>query len=197
MPVRDKAMTLLSFMRPARPILLATLLAVSLGALIFFGQALISHNADNQLIDTLLSGHDITIADHAMPEVLFARAQFLMTHNKLDEAQSLVDKLDHGADTPLLTAAQYNLANARLRKAFDFIENTRIDQAEPLVNLARAGYRRSLGIDPEFWDARYNLDVAMRLIRDFPGYEKTLGDEMVAKPKELWTDLPGKPKGLP
>jgi len=197
MPVRDKALTLLSLMRPALSILLTALFAISLVALVFFGQALMSHDVDNRLIDALLSGHDNAITDHAAPEVVFARAQFLMTHDKLDEAQGLVDRLDHGTDTPLLAAAHYNLANARLRKAFDEIGATRIDKAEPFVNLARGGYRRALGIDPDFWDARYNLDVAMRLIRDFPGYEKSLGDEMVAKPKELWTDLPGKPKGLP
>ncbi|MBM3654860.1 MAG: MxaK protein, partial [Alphaproteobacteria bacterium] len=50
---------------------------------------------------------------------------------------------------------------------------------------------------PEYWDAKYNLDVAVRLVRDFPDFERKSGDELSADPKKLWTDIPGKPKGLP
>ncbi|MGD9659104.1 MAG: MxaK protein, partial [Methylocystis sp.] len=31
----------------------------------------------------------------------------------------------------------------------------------------------------------------------FPDFERKGGDELSADPTKLWTDIPGKPKGLP
>ena len=69
-------------------------------------------------------------------------------------------------------------------------------KAGPYVVLARQEYRRALTLVPESWDAKFNLDVASRLVRDFPAFERTIGDEVKTK-KRLWTDVPGKPEGLP
>jgi mxaK protein len=34
-------------------------------------------------------------------------------------------------------------------------------------------------------------------VRDNPRLEHSGGDELPADPKKIWTDIPGKPKGLP
>jgi mxaK protein len=62
--------------------------------------------------------------------------------------------------------------------------------------LARDFYTRALRIEPQFWDAKYNLDIAMRLVRDFPDVE-IHGDDQKRPTSKLWTDLPGLPKGGP
>ena len=65
------------------------------------------------------------------------------------------------------------------------------------TRLAKDDYRLALRLDPTAWDIKFNFDVAMRIVRDFPGYEQEGEDVPPDAPKRLWTDLPGVPKGLP
>ena len=66
-----------------------------------------------------------------------------------------------------------------------------------MVMLAKAEYRNALRIDPQNWNAKYNLDVAMRLVRDLPQAVGEDEEKPLETPEKLWTDLPGVPKGLP
>ncbi|WP_204276833.1 hypothetical protein, partial [Klebsiella aerogenes] len=63
------------------------------------------------------------------------------------------------------------------------------------MTLARQDYRRALEARPDDWDAKFNLDVASRLIRDYPEFDRKSGDELKAEPKQIWTDIPGQPRG--
>ncbi|MDQ2081632.1 hypothetical protein RA307_15710 [Xanthobacteraceae bacterium Astr-EGSB] len=153
---------------------------------------------DNRTIAGLGAGRDLPVGAGARAEVVFARASFLLDRDRIDEAQALVDDIEAGGNPRLLAAFRYNIANARLRKAFDLLEQNRIDPAIPLVRLAKDDYRASLALVPDEWDARHNLDVAMRLVRDFPQVGQGLEEDAPPEPpKQLWTDLPGLPKGLP
>ncbi|WP_245412085.1 hypothetical protein [Methylocella silvestris] len=183
--------------RRARSPLLVGLLAASLAGAACAAAKYVAASADNRKIAALREGRDVPVSLNDSGDVLFARIQFLLTHDSIDEAQALVNALDQKAGAPVQARARYDLANARMRLGFDLIERGKIEKAEPLVNLARSDYRQALSLDPGLWDARYNLDVAMRLIRDFPGFDETRGEEIPAKPGEFWTDLPGKPRGLP
>jgi mxaK protein len=91
----------------------------------------------------------------------------------------------------------YNMANARLRAAIKATEQGKFDKAIPLVALAKAEYRSALRLAPLDWEAKHNLDVAMRLVRDLPRGEAEEKTEPETTPSKLWTDLPGIPKGLP
>jgi mxaK protein len=47
-----------------------------------------------------------------------------------------------------------------------------------------------------FWDAKYNLEVAMRLLPEMN--RVNIGDdEPENKKSKLWTTVPGFPRGLP
>ncbi|UJX47977.1 hypothetical protein D7006_16010 [Xanthobacter sp. YC-JY1] len=171
-------------------------LTVALAALAITGIRMALHAKANCTIAGLAAGRDLPVELDAPDRLLMARAHFLMIRDRLDEAQPLVDRL--AADrSPLAVAALYDLANARLATAISFLERTEIDPAVPQVRLAKAGYRAALVRAPDFWDAKYNLDIAMRLVRDFPQIEQDQQDEAQETPKRLWTDLPGLPKGLP
>lgn len=173
------------------------LLVASLCAAGFFGVRLVLDRRANGDIAALAAGHDIPIASDARLEPLFARLVFLTTRDRFDEAQPLMNRIATSATPRLAAAAFYDLANARLRVALAHLESNEIDPAVPLVRLAKEGYRRALTLDPGFWDAKYNLDIAMRLVRDFPQIE-TSGEEIPPEAaKRLWTDLPGVPRGLP
>lgn len=153
--------------------------------------------AANEMIEALSTGRDIDIPVDARPEVLLARIGFLSTRSEFDRARVLLEALERNGGPQIRARGHYLLANSLLRQALTHIEGSELDAASPFVNLAKREYRRALQLYPEYWDAKYNLDVAARLVRDFPDFERKSGDELTADPKKLWTDIPGKPKGLP
>lgn len=176
---------------------LALLLLTSLGAAGTFATRLLLDWQANGDIAALGTGHDVPVSANARPEVLFARLAFLTIRDRFDEAQPLMNRIAATGDRAIASAAYYDLSNARLRAALVHLEINEIDPAVPLVRLAKEGYRRALALDPGFWDAKYNLDIAMRLVRDFPQIE-TSGEELPPEAaKRLWTELPGVPRGLP
>ncbi|TLG77897.1 MxaK protein [Methylocystis sp. B8] len=151
----------------------------------------------NDAVESLRQGRDVAVDVNARPEALVARIAFLSARSDIDRARALIEALDRSGSIELRARGHYLLANALLRKALDQIQRSELEAANPFVNLAKREYRRALQLAPEYWDAKYNLDVAARLVRDFRDFERKSGDELSADPKKLWTDIPGKPKGLP
>ncbi|MFS8036629.1 hypothetical protein ACI7BZ_06610 [Xanthobacter sp. AM11] len=185
--------------RLRRPLtlLLAALLLSAAGLFAVTVARLAFHAGWNRTIAGLAAGRDLPVVDTAPARVLLARAHFLMIRDRLDEAQPLVDRIARTGEPAIAVAALYDLANARLALAISHLERMQIDPAVPQVRLAKAAYRAALTRDPGFYDGKYNLDVAMRLVRDFPQIEGSAQDETQEAPKRLWTDLPGLPRGLP
>ena len=151
----------------------------------------------NAAIADLQAGRDLQVDLDARPELLIARIWFLTRRDDVDRARPFVEALDRRDGDEVKARGHFLLANALLRKAMGRIERGELDGAGPLVTLAKREYRLTLQLVPEFWDAKYNFDVAARLVRDFPEFERKSGDELFADPKKLWTDIPGAPKGLP
>ena len=151
----------------------------------------------NDAIEAMREGRDVAVDANDRPETILARVAFLAARSDVDRARALVETLDRSGRIETRARGHYLLANALLRKAFDHVERSQLEAANPFVNLAKREYRRALQLAPDYWDAKFNLDVAARLVRDFPDFERNSGDELSADPKKLWTDIPGKPKGLP
>ncbi|WP_238123083.1 MULTISPECIES: hypothetical protein [unclassified Xanthobacter] len=192
-------MTALTRWRTRRWLRMLALVILAGAAAVVTHQAirLITHMRDNRTILGLAAGRDLAVADDAAPRLLFARAHFLMTHDQLNDAQHVVDVITRSDDTAMAAAALYDLGNTRLARAIDLLERMAVDAAIPEIRLAKENYRATLRHAPSLWDAKYNLDIALRLIRDFPEIERELEEEPRQTPKRLWTDLPGLPKGLP
>jgi mxaK protein len=153
--------------------------------------------SSNEAIEALRTGHDEQVDEKAAPELLLARIAFLIQHDEIDRARGILEALDRSENNSLRAKGHYLLANALLRKGFELIEKSEFDAASPLVNLSKREYRSSLQLEPRFWDAKFNFDVATRLLRDHPMYEQQGEDDLNATPKNLWTDVPGTPEGLP
>ncbi|UFZ08496.1 MxaK protein [Bradyrhizobium ontarionense] len=151
----------------------------------------------NETILRLRAGHDVDVALNAPAELLLARISFLLDHDRTDEVRPYLEALDRQDGGRLAAIAHFDLANSRLRQAFDLITASKLDSAGPFVVLSRDAYRRALTLAPDDWDAKFNFDVASRLIRDFPAFERTSGDDIKADRNKIWTDIPGKPQGLP
>lgn len=183
--------------RSLRPRLLVLLPILLLAAAATFALSAWRNTRTNAAIAELEAGRDIAVAAEAPDALLVARTQFLAARDRLGEAEPLLDTLDRRGAAEAAARARYAVANARIRQAFLRIERSELDKAGPQVTLARQDYRRALQARPDFWDAKFNFDVASRLIRDFPEFDRKFGDELKAEPKQIWTDIPGQPRGGP
>jgi mxaK protein len=98
------------------------------------------------------------------PEVRFARAYAQAASGAADDALNRYRALHD--DPALGQAARYNSANVLMRQALEVRAGPQPGQAIPLIELAKEIYRELLRKDPGFWDARYNLERAQRLLPD-------------------------------
>jgi mxaK protein len=189
--------TLARFFARWRSTLLLALLAAALVGALQNAIAAWRVRVDNAAIGALAAGRDVETDSASAPELVAARVEYLAAREEFDKARALLEPLGASGRDELSAIAHYDLGNALLRRAFDLLERGQLEPAGPFVELARREYRRALQFQPAFWDAKYNLDVAARLVRDNPQLEHSGGDELPADPKKIWTDIPGAPKGLP
>jgi mxaK protein len=118
-------------------------------------------------------------ADSPVPKLQFAHAQALTAAigpggsadaGQVDVALNAWRALQ--SHPTLGTAARFNSANLLLRQAgalgagLQTGQAGQAGQALPLIELAKEQYRELLRRDPGFWDARYNLERAQRLLPD-------------------------------
>lgn len=182
-------------MRRAGFVLLVLWVLAALAATGGLGLRAWQQHRDNAAIRALAGGRDTAPAPGADPRVAHARALFMAWRDRIPEAEAHAPAL---ARAPAVLRGEYHYAigNARLRAGFDALAANRIDDATAQVNLAKAAYRQALRARPDDYDAKVNLDLAMRLVRDLPRDGQD-GDETETPPERLWTDLPGLPRGAP
>lgn len=153
---------------------------------------------DNDLIADLMAGEDVSAAsvNAAAAEVRLARAAYLVKQHKPDEALATLSAILSQGDNRLQALIRYNLGNLYLSQAIAEVEGNRLDEARTAVTLAKQAYKQALNKDSQFWDAKFNLETAMRLLPDFDRIN--VEDEGGQPPKNpLWTTVPGFPRGLP
>lgn len=185
------------------PILLGLLSVLILSLLTYQVWMLIESTHRITQIQGIAQGKEepIVLENHSL--VLFAQAQQYGFREQLDEATLLSETLaldtQSAAQQTLAAEALYNLANARLRQGISWLEQGRLERAAQPLLLARDYYMRSLALAPEHWNARYNLDITARMVRQLPRQAIQEDDEAteVEKPEELWSEVPGIPRGLP
>lgn len=108
-------------------------------------------------------GSAITFSGDLPYEMLFAKAYFLDRGGKHQEALPLYQRVINEGGARLSTAAKYNSANLNLREALAKRGGNAEGEALPLIELAKQSYREVLRADSDNWDARYNLERALRL----------------------------------
>ena len=111
------------------------------------------------------SGRLLDLPEAGMPSAaLFARAAALDAKGDVEGALNLYKRIEEQPGNPLAHDAAYNAATIYLRRASAAGGPASDPQTIPLVELAKEGYRNLLRQDPADWDARYNLDRALRLM---------------------------------
>ncbi|MCB1619521.1 MAG: hypothetical protein KDI44_02160 [Thiothrix sp.] len=112
-------------------------------------------------------GADANPAD--APELLFARAHYLMQQQQADAALALYAQVagQPGADAALQEASRYNSGLIYLRQA---LEAQHADQASehsrflPLLELAAHELHAVVSSNPAHYDARLSLEQTLRLL---------------------------------
>jgi len=99
--------------------------------------------------------------DNRLPETRLVRAVALSKMD-YDGALSAYKAIIQGSRDDLRRTALYDLGNLHLRQALQS-DSTDEAQSLPLIELAKQSYRAALRSDPNDWDARYNLERALRL----------------------------------
>jgi mxaK protein len=130
-------------------------------------------------------------------DVLLAYAAMLNRFQLYDQAMESYSKAERLADDKQLPYIFYNMGNIHLRQAIEFGQNTDVDKAIAMADVAKEYFRFALQRDPQFWDAKYNYEVAQRLSRDLPLGDLIEREQSEDGSAELWSAMPGFPIGLP
>ena len=122
----------------------------------------------------------------------------------VQQALVLYARASAGQDRELVKAAHYNSANLYLRQAMELLDRQGLaawDTVSPLLALSRFGYQRALRIDPGYYDAKYNLELVLRLAPDIHSSvskQKEEDEEQdVGERPTGWPSIPGFPRGMP
>jgi mxaK protein len=140
---------------------------------------------------------DAPLLDQKAPQhaqAMLARANALVEQERAQEATDVLTRLITLSDRGKMKAvAYYNRANINLRHAMtlDAKDNKRI----PVIELAKQDYRTAINFDSGLWDARYNLEMALRMVPEEPDPnalfdKKTMGSERSIETKAFRVELP-------
>jgi mxaK protein len=184
--------------RTIRHITLWAALALSLAAFVYSAGALYDIHQNNDLIRQLVSGKDVAVNKviGGEPELRLARAFYFKQKHRYDEALSTLSLVMDKGDRNFQAKVRYNLGNLYLEQAIQQALAMNINEAMPLAGLAKQAYRQSLALNSRDWDAKYNLEVAMRLLPEMDRVDMP-DDEPTNRKSQLWTTVPGFPRGLP
>ncbi len=140
-----------------------------------------------------LDEYDPAAGGKTHPGVALKTANALSAGGEFEAAETLyVQVADQEQNSVLGQASRFNLANHYLR------QGSRKDlpgaQKRPLIEIAKQRYRDLLMINPNDWDARINLEHALRLAPELPKKEHDKGPPIksvnVIVPDFTLKDLP-------
>ena len=94
--------------------------------------------------------------------LLFAQGYHLQQGGDYQQVLGLYKRAELAGDATLRSAALYNSGNVYFREGLAMRNRDNEQQAVPLLELAKASYRQVLRENPGNWEARYNLERALR-----------------------------------
>jgi mxaK protein len=136
------------------------------------------------------------IAESSPIEVRIAHARALAEANEHDRALSVYRDVETTGSPGLREIARYHSGNVYLRQALAYFGTDKAPRAVPPLELAKSMYREVLRNNPEAWDARYNLERALRML---PEFEDENGDTATLPPmgERAVTTMRGVSQGMP
>jgi len=135
---------------------------------------------------------------------LLLNASLYNDHGQDNKSLSTYAQLAAKGDANFAKIAYFNSGNNYLRQATEMLEKETLmgwDTAGPLLALAKTSYQHALNIDPNWSEAKYNFELALRLSPANHGRKGPQSYERdVDRPEERpsgWPSIPGTPRGMP
>jgi mxaK protein len=150
-----------------------------------------------QRLNRAINDRSIVMQESALPQALFAQAYYLQQDQRDGErAIALYKRVEAEAPAQLSLDAKYNRGNLYLRQALALERDGTEQLRLPLVELAKDAYRAVLRRDSAHWDAKYNLERALRLA---PEADDLAAEELAAprQAERAVTTMQGRTLGLP
>lgn len=119
-----------------------------------------------RLNTAIVDGSIIAATTALPPQGIFAQAYFHAKKGDHERSIALYKQVEESSDAVMARAAKYNRANGYLAKAMELPSDDNQNLSLPLAELAKDNYRSLLRIEPGYWDAKYNLERALRLVPD-------------------------------
>lgn len=146
-----------------------------------------------------------TLFGKQLPQAIFANAVRYGHQGQADKALATYAVVAAKTDDDVLRrAAYYNAGNLYLIQATDKLEKEGLpgwDVAGPLVALAKESYQKALRIYPQWSEAKYNYQLALRLAPTTHGMRgpQQYEDENIKQEEKPsgWPAMPGNPRGMP
>jgi len=119
---------------------------------------------------------DQTAAEHGGPvqndpRLWIAAARQPARAGHTAEAAALLRRAAEASRGRLRQVALYDLGNLYLREALQVRDSGADASALPLLELAKESYRGALLDRPDLWDAKFNLELALRVAPDLDSDE--------------------------
>jgi len=118
---------------------------------------------DQHFNDALATGDAARVSGRVDPRRQFAKAYALQQQQDFKAAVKTYADIDALPHSQLQMDIKFNLANLYFREATRMRDIDSNDLAMPLIELAKQNYREILRIDSGYWDAKYNLELALIL----------------------------------
>jgi mxaK protein len=119
------------------------------------------------------------------PQVAFAQGYMLAGRGDNLRALTRYREAADAGGRRLAVAALYNIGNLHLRQALASQDAGQKAQALALFELAKQSYRDALALEPGYWDAKYNLERALRLAPDATPEPPTPGQQALHQKKAI------------
>lgn len=104
------------------------------------------------------------------PRVWIAASRQPARQGGIAEAAALLRRAADASADPqqvdLRSTAWYDLGNLYLREALRLLQSGADASALPLLELSKESYRNALLDRPDLWDAKFNLELALRVAPD-------------------------------
>lgn len=144
----------------------------------------------------IADGRILAARDRLPEQARFAQAWHLARAGELQRALALYQEMATAEGSALAGAARYNIGNLFLAEALRARQAGDGHAALPYLELAKQAYRDTLRAEPGRFEARYNLERALRLLPE-GGAAAEAGGPAPSQSELAITTMKGFTLGLP
>ncbi|WP_430009446.1 MxaK protein [Methylophaga lonarensis] len=146
-----------------------------------------------QSVNSFIADPTVTEQTPDYPQAWYARAIAEATAGDINAAREAYTTSMLNAEPAMLASSYFNRGNLNFREAIGSISDH--GGHISLVELAKQDYRMALRLNPDLWDARHNLELALRLVPEDPTldgfFEKDfISEQLSIESKAFKVELP-------